>query len=385
MNNEFLKAIERELYCLKRQSKYRTLSKEETGSSLEKEEKLKTINLSSNDYLGIMKDAQLREEFLQSIDWENTSFSACSSRLLTGNHIANTELEKSLCNLFGSESSLIFSSGYHMNAGIIPAVSTRNTLLLADKLVHASLIDGIRLANAKWIRYRHADYDHLEKLIKSNINRFERILIITESIFSMDGEVIDLRRLVELKRKYPAILLYVDEAHAVGVRGPKGLGCAEEQGCISEIDFLVGTFGKALASTGGYLLCHKSIRSYLINKARTLIYTTAIPPFNLLWSKFVLERLENFMDKRTLLQNNSTFLRKILLEKGYECRSQSHIIPIIIGSSEETLLKAEEMRKQGYYLLALRPPTVPIETSRIRISLNAGISREEVYQFSKHL
>lgn len=340
------------------------------------------FNLSSNDYLGLATDVSLREEFLQTLNVDNALFSSSSSRLLTGNYSIYSELEELLCRMFGSESALVFNSGYHMNAGILPAVCNSQTLILADKLVHASLIDGIRLTGATYYRYRHADYEHLEKLLGIHSGSFEKTIVVTESIFSMDGDITDLNRLVRLKQKYPNVLLYIDEAHAVGVRGKQGLGCAEEQGCISEIDFLTGTFGKALASVGGYIICRKVIRDYLINKMRTLIFTTALPPVNLMWTKFILERLNGFNDKREILKESSALLRKRLTEKGYDCPSESHIIPLMIGDSKKAIWKAEDMWRKGFYMLPVRPPTVPEGTSRIRISLTANITKEIVNQIA---
>ena len=206
------------------------------------------LNLSSNDYLGLAADKELRREFMETLDEEDFLFSSSSSRLLTGNFDICTRLEDKLAGLFRAESALVFSSGYHMNAGILPAISDSHTLILADKLVHASLIDGIRLSPAHAIRYRHQDYGQLESLVDKYRKEYERIVIVTESVFSMDGDVTDLRRLVSIKRLSPQqILLYVDEAHAIGVRGRNGLGIAEEQGCVPEVDFLCGTFGKAMA------------------------------------------------------------------------------------------------------------------------------------------
>lgn len=340
------------------------------------------FNLSSNDYLGLATDVSLREEFLQTLNADNALFSSSSSRLLTGNYSIYSELEELLCRMFGSESALVFNSGYHMNTGILPAVCNSQTLILADKLVHASLIDGIRLTGATYYRYRHADYGHLEKLLGIHSGSFEKTIVVTESIFSMDGDITDLNRLVRLKQKYPNVLLYIDEAHAVGVRGKQGLGCAEEQGCISEIDFLTGTFGKALASVGGYIICRKVIRDYLINKMRTLIFTTALPPVNLMWTKFILERLNGFNDKREILKESSALLRKRLTEKGYDCPSESHIIPLMIGDSKKAIWKAEDMWRKGFYMLPVRPPTVPEGTSRIRISLTANITKEIVNQIA---
>lgn len=344
-----------------------------------------SYNLSSNDYLNLATDATLREDFLQLVSKDNAGFGASSSRLLTGNHILYEHLESQLSHLFGTESALVFNSGYHMNVGILPAIADRHTLILADKWVHASLIDGIRLSTAQHLRYRHADYAHLEELLQQHAHRFDRIVIVTESIFSMDGDCTDLTYLVRLKHRYANILLYVDEAHAVGVRGTKGLGCAEEQDCIQEIDFLTGTFGKALASLGGYLVCQQPIRDYLINKMRTLLFTTALPPINLMWSIFILERLDRFEDRRQQLGKNSLLLKQLIVAKGYACCSESHILPLIIGDSNATVRKAEELERKGFYVLPIRPPTVPDGTSRIRISLTAETTTALIHQLAASL
>lgn len=374
-----------ELEKLKKHGQYRQLQLIEQHNNAIKKGGQLMVNLSSNDYLGIAGDVQLREEFLQTLDWNSTSFSASSSRLLTGNCAIYDDLENQLSKMFNAESALVFNSGYHMNIGILPAVTDTNTLILADKLIHASLIDGIRLSKGKCIRYRHADYEQLEKLVETHSNQFEQIMIVTESIFSMDGDVTDLRRLAGLKQKYPNVLLYIDEAHAIGVRGHLGLGCAEEQGCIAEIDFLVGTFGKALGLTGGYIVCRRLICDYLINKMRTLIYTTAISPVNLMWSKFVLERLPNFQDRRQQLRDCSARLRIQLTKKGYDCTSQSHIVPLIIVNNEDALIKAKEIQKHGFYLLPLRPPTVPEGTSRLRISLTSNVTKEDIHKLLEYV
>ena len=336
------------------------------------------LNLSSNDYLGLATDLSLRTEFLQNLTPEIFLPSSSSSRLLTGNFDIYTRLEELLARMFKKESALVFNSGYHMNAGILPAVSDARTLILADKLVHASIIDGIRLSAAKCIRYRHNQYDQLEQLLASHHAEYDKIIIVTESIFSMDGDEADLHRLVTLKRAYENVLLYVDEAHGVGVRGAHGLGCAEEQDCVADIDFLCGTFGKALASVGGYIVCSRTIRDYLVNKMRTLIFTTALPPVNLMWTFFVLERLERFHLQRQKLQHISSLLKEALMKKGYDCPSTSHILPMPLGDSGDTVLKAETLQRKGFYALPVRPPTVPEGTSRIRFSLTAAITEEEI-------
>ena len=287
------------------------------------------LNLSSNDYLGLANDRKLRQEFRETLTTETFLPTSSSSRLLTGNFSIYDRLEQQLADDFGTEAALTFNSGYPANTGILPAVSNTHTLILADKLVHASLIDGIRLSAAKCIRYRHNEYNQLERLLQVNHSEYERIIVVTESIFSMDGDEADLRELVRLKKQYPNVLLYVDEAHAFGVRGQRGLGCAEEQDCINDIDFLVGTFGKALASAGAYIVCRKVIREYLINKMRTFIFTTALPPVTVQWTSFMLERLAGFRQRRETLRFLSNQLREALKNKGYDCPSTSHIVPLI--------------------------------------------------------
>lgn len=336
------------------------------------------LNLSSNDYLGLANDRKLRQEFRETLTTETFLPTSSSSRLLTGNFGIYDRLEQQLADSFGTEAALTFNSGYHANTGILPAVSNTHTLILADKLVHASLIDGIRLSAAKCIRYRHNEYNQLERLLQVNHSEYERIIVVTESIFSMDGDEADLRKLVRLKKQYPNVLLYVDEAHAFGVRGQRGLGCAEEQDCINDIDFLVGTFGKALASAGAYIVCRKVIREYLINKMRTFIFTTALPPVTVQWTSFMLERLAGFQQRRETLRFLSNQLREALKNKGYDCPSTSHIVPLITGESCVAIRKAEELQRKGFYALPVRPPTVPEGTSRIRFSLTAEIRESEM-------
>lgn len=336
------------------------------------------LNLSSNDYLGLAANPSLAEEFLETVQPGSLSFTSSSSRLLTGTFDAHEELEETLSLLFGTESALVFNCGYMANIGILPAVSNKNTLILADKLVHASIIDGIRLCTGTHIRFNHNDYVQLERLVAQNSEKHERIIIVTESVFSMDGDTADLQKLVQLKRQYPSVLLYVDEAHAVGIRGENGLGLAEEQDCIRDIDFLVGTFGKALASAGAYVVCTKEMREYLVNKMRSFIFTTAMPPINARWTNFILKKMPLLLRERAYLQKISSLLAQTIREKGYHCTSQSHIVPLIVGDSFRAKELSETFRQNGFYALPVRPPTVPEGTSRIRFSLNAQLTEEDV-------
>lgn len=336
------------------------------------------LNLSSNDYLGIADRMDFREEFLSDLTAKNFRATSSSSRLLTGNFPSYDRLEKRLCELYHRDAALIFNSGYHANIGILPAITDSHTLILADKLVHASIVDGINLSKAKCIRYRHNRYDQLTDLLEKSYSEYEQIIVVTESIFSMDGDRSDLLRLTALKKQYPSIMLYVDEAHAVGVCGQQGLGCCEELGIIPDIDFLVGTFGKALASAGAFVICSQTMKSYLINTMRSLIFTTALPPVVLDWSLFVLNKVVGMQQEREYLQRISRQVQCAVEAHNNGIVSESHIVPFLCGSAEKTVNTAVQMQRKGFYLLPVRPPTVPEGTSRLRISLNAGCTPAEI-------
>ena len=335
------------------------------------------LNLSSNDYLGLASDPNLRERFLSSMGKE-LLMSSSSSRLLTGNFGVYERLEALLARRYGCRSALLFNSGYHANIGILPAVADKRTLIVADKLVHASLIDGIQLAGAAYKRYRHNDYEQLMQILEQEGAKFDTRIIVTESVFSMDGDRADLERLVAIKKSFPDTLLYVDEAHAVGVFGQSGLGLAEELGVVGDIDFLVATFGKALGSVGAYAICNESIKNYLINKMRPLIFSTALPPVNVGWSLFLFDMLPEFKGRSERLLSVSRWFREQLVGGGAETPSQSHIIPFIVGGNRETLQLSEKLKEGGFLALPVRPPTVPQGSARIRFSLISDIDMEDL-------
>ena len=344
-------------------------------------ENRKMLNMSSNDYLGLASNENLRQSFLQQYADNFPSFTSSSSRLLTGNFPIYTDLEQLIAQRFQRESALLFNSGYHANLGILPALTTTKSLILADKLVHASMIDGIRLSQCEFFRYRHNDYEHLKSLLEKNAGKFDRTFIVTESVFSMDGDVADLNYLAQLKTQFPNTYLYVDEAHAIGVYGKNGLGIAEQANVIADIDLLVGTFGKALASMGAYVVCDQILKECLINQMRPLIFSTALPPFNVAWTHFIFERLPQFSKERTHLEQLSAFLRQEVEHRTQIMPSQTCIVPYILGENDATLAKAKDLQEQGYYCLPIRPPTVPKDTSRIRLSLTADMTMDEVKQF----
>lgn len=354
-----------------------------SGNRIEKDRQT-MLNLSSNDYLGLASRTDLQAAFMEEWREQGYPLSSSSSRLLTGNFKVYTELEQLMAQRFNREAALLFNSGYHANTGILPALADKQTLIIADKLVHASIIDGILLSGTPFLRYRHNDYEQLETLLKKHTGQYQQIIIATESIFSMDGDIADLRQLVALKKSYSNICLYVDEAHAIGVRGKNGLGIAEEQDCIPDIDLLVGTFGKALASMGAYLICSRTVRKYLINCMRPLIFSTALPPPQIAWTRFLFERLPEFTSLREQLSLTSHLLANALEGKGGEA-SESHIIPYIIGDNTDCIRKAEELQRKGFYCLPVRPPTVPKGTSRIRFSLTADVTVEEIDTLIHHI
>ena len=336
------------------------------------------LNLSSNDYMGVAADAGLRREFMATDAWRDSAFSASSSRLMTGNYGEYDRLEAFLAESYHTESALVLNCGYHANTGIIPALTGENSLILADKLIHASLIDGLRLCRAKSIRFRHNDYAQLESLVEKYATTVSEIFIVVESIYSMDGDAADLRRIIALRRRYPNVLLYVDEAHAVGVRGNYGLGLAEELHCIDDIDFLVGTFGKAVGSAGAFVVCRSVAREMLVNKMRPFIFTTALPPLTVAWTEFVLRAMRGWLPRRRYLGEISARVAGALASRGGQIENSSHIIPWIVGDSAATIAIAGQMQRKGFYCLPVRPPTVPEGTSRIRLSLNAAMAADEV-------
>ena len=331
------------------------------------------INLSSNDYLGLLEDRELLEQFFDSLPVPSRLMSAASSRLLTGNTPEALRLEEALAQAYGAEAALVFGSGYHANTGILPALAGKRSLVLADKLCHASMIDGIRASGCTFFRFRHNDLTHARALLERHAKDYDEVFLMTESVFSMDGDRVDLQALVALKRDFPNVLLYLDEAHGVGVFGETGLGCAHAEGVHDQIDLLIGTLGKAWCSMGAYVICSKLVRQMLVNKVRPFIFTTALPPINLAWTRFVLEHLPEMGEKRKHVLSMGQRLAGAIRAKGVECASASQIVPYLIGGNEEAIAQATRFREAGFYVLPIRPPTVPEGTARLRFSLTAAL------------
>lgn len=334
------------------------------------------LNLTSNDYLGIAGSKMIQQCFYRDMEHGNIlekyGLGAASSRLLSGDCQQLHEFEKALVEAYRLPAALFFNSGYHANIGILPALLDKRDLIVSDKLNHASIHDGMRLCHADHRRYRHCDYDHLESLLVKHRHNYERTVIVSESVFSMDGDVADLCELSRIKEKYDC-LLYVDEAHAIGLYGKRGLGKAEEQGVLQEVDLLVGPLGKAFASIGSFVMCSDEIRGYLINHSRSLIFTTALPPVIASWNLFVFNLILGMEKERHYLQTLSDRLRQSLVSRGLQTDGTTNIVPVLIGDNNRTVAAAAKMQELGYLIFPVRPPTVPEGTSRFRMSITADM------------
>lgn len=327
----------------------------------------KLINLSSNNYLGFADNKKITKEFLNEVG-DKYSFGSASARLLTGTLPVYKELEDLISQLFRKEKTLLFNSGYHANVGINSCIAGKGDVIFSDKLNHASIIDGMRLSEGKFFRFPHKNMEALEKLLTRERKNFNNAIIVSESVFSMDGDIADIEKLVELKEKFNCILV-LDEAHAFGVFGQNGLGVTEKLGITDKIDLIVGTFGKAIGSMGAFATGSQTLVDYLTNKARSFIFSTALPPINIAFSKWIIEnKLPQTLEKR-----------QRMLSIGQKAGSESHIIPVIIGGNKETVDTCEILFHNGFFTLPIRPPTVPEGTSRLRLSLTTDITEKELF------
>ena len=340
------------------------------------------VDLSSNDYLGFGIDTRLREQFFAEQNPQAMIMSASASRLLSLYQKDFTALESVLSDSYGGRAALLFNSGYHANTGLVSAIaSDGHTLIVADRLVHASIIDGIKLSGAPFERFRHNDLTHLERLIERNLAKYSTILVVVESVYSMDGDYADLSAIANLRRRYhEQLLLYVDEAHAVGAVGPGGLGESARCGILNDVDILVGTLGKALASTGAFAILSKGMRDFMVNRARSLIFSTAMPPLCARWSKFIWGHSLQADSVRQQLQLRAK-MRADIIPGG----PASHIRPLIVGDASGAVELSWKLLNEGFKVLPIRTPTVPPGTERLRFSLSAAIPECEILRLGQIL
>lgn len=335
-------------------------------------ENKKLLNLSSNDYLSISIDNNIKDNFLSSYKGKIQNPSA---RLLSGSNKIYNELEEKLKTILNKESSLLFNSGYHANVGIYSSLLNKDDVVFIDKLNHASIIDGIKLSGAKLIPFNHLDYQDLEeKLVKYRKN-YKNSIISTETLFSMDGDFSDIKKLVELKNKHDSFLI-ADEAHTFGVYG-KGRGYVFESNLINEVDLIMGTFGKAIGSYGAFAAGNKILIDYLINYARSFIFSTALPEISVQFTNYV---IDNYILDKDKLQNKLFDITNYTHQKfkNLNILGTSYIIPVLTRDSKLALELSNKLIKEGFYILPIRYPTVKKGLERIRISLNPSITKDEI-------
>ena len=324
------------------------------------------IDFSSNDYLGLSNHPKLKKAAQEAL--ETYGAGSSGSRLLSGDLEICHKLEKAVAKFKGKEAALVFNSGYQANIGIVSALYGAGDCIFSDKLNHASIIDGLLLSGAKFFRFSHNDIGHLESLLIKERAKFKNAMIITETIFSMDGDRPDLKSLVSLKEKFDCRLM-VDEAHATGIYGKNGSGVVEEEGLSDKVDLIMGTFSKALGSFGAYLAASGQMIDYMVNKCRSFIYSTALPPAIIAANLASIGVIKEEPHRREALLKSAEYFRNALKAKGFEARGSSQIIPAIIGDNHTALNLAEALQKKGYWVMPIRPPTVPKGEARLRFSI----------------
>jgi 8-amino-7-oxononanoate synthase len=330
--------------------------------------------LCSNNYLGLADHPRVREAAADAaMRW---GVGAGASRLVSGNMTLHRRLEERIAAFKGTQSAVLFGSGYLANIGIVPALARKGEIVFSDELNHASIIDGCRLAGAEAFIYRHGDIDHLASGLRNADGR--GALIVTDGVFSMDGDVAPLEEIVELARRHD-IRVMVDDAHGTGTQGPGGRGAVAEAGLEGEVDVVVGTLGKALGSYGAYAACDHLMARYLVNSARPLIFSTGLPPAAVAAAMAALELLQEQPRRVERLADNAEALRDELAREGFDVSgSESQILPLIVGDSGLAMRICEAALEQGVFAQAIRPPTVPEGTARLRLAVMASHTKSEL-------
>jgi glycine C-acetyltransferase len=342
------------------------------------------IMLCSNNYLGLAEHPLLKEAAVRAVNKYGASSGA--SRLVSGNMELHEELEGCIARFKGTEAALVFNSGYAANTGIIPALAGRGDMIFCDRLNHASIIDGCLLSRARLVRYRHNDTGELRRLLAENETRGRR-LIITDGVFSMDGDLARLREIVALKKEFGALLM-VDDAHGSGVLGQTGKGTAEYFEVLSEIDIHMGTLGKAFGSFGAYAAASGDIIEYLINRARSFIFSTSLPPAVLAVSIAAIDIVNSpeGASLRARLAENTAFFRSALQTAGFDTMdSETQIVPVFAGEPEKVMEFSEILLGKGIFVQGIRPPTVPSGSCRLRCALMATHTRADLEEAAEKI
>jgi glycine C-acetyltransferase/8-amino-7-oxononanoate synthase len=331
--------------------------------------------LCSNNYLGLADHPRVREAAAEgAMRW---GVGAGASRLVSGGMTIHRRLEEQLAEFKGSDACVLFGSGYLANAGIVSSLAREGEVVFSDELNHASIVDGCRLARAETFVYRHCDTEHLEWGLQEAGGRGS--LIVTDGVFSMDGDIAPLEEIVELAGRYDARVM-VDDAHGTGAVGPGGRGSVADAGLEDEVDVVVGTLGKALGSYGAYACCDKPMAKYLVNTARTLIFSTALPPPAAAGALAALEMLREGPGLVDKLRRNTRVMRDALADHGIPVpvESETQILPLVVGDAAATMAACERALGEGVFAQGIRPPTVPTGTSRLRIALMSSHTKSEL-------
>jgi 8-amino-7-oxononanoate synthase len=329
--------------------------------------------LCSNNYLGLADHPRVREAAAEAA--MRYGVGAGASRLISGNMTIHRRLEEQLAEFKGTSACVVFGSGYLANTGIVSALAREGDVVFSDALNHASIVDGCRLSRAETFVYEHCDLEHLEWGLQEADGRGS--LIVTDGVFSMDGDVAPLQEIVELAQRYDARVM-VDDAHGVGSLGPEGRGAVADAGVEDEVDVVIGTLGKALGSYGAYACCDRTMAKYLVNTARSLIFSTALPPPAVAGAIAALELLVEQPERVLKLQRNARLLKEALAEEGVRTESETQILPIVVGDARAALAASERLLERGIFAQAIRPPTVPDGTSRLRLAVMASHSASEL-------
>ncbi|MBI2089796.1 MAG: 8-amino-7-oxononanoate synthase [Deltaproteobacteria bacterium] len=373
--------IQEELKRLKQQGLYRKLRRVEgeQGPTLMLDGQ-EVLDFSSNNYLGLANHPALREAAKEAIDRYGCGSGA--SRLISGNMALHEELEANIAAFKGTAAALVFNSGYHANIGILSSLVGEGDVILSDSLNHASIVDGCRLARAQVVVYPHCDLERLEEGLKK-APVAARKLIVTETLFSMDGDEAPLAEIVNLAERYGAMVM-VDEAHATGVFGPNGAGVVAKLGLGDRILAQMGTLGKALGAFGAYVAGPRELRELLINRCRSFIYTTSLPPAVMAMAIAAVDLVYKEPQRRLALWHNCRALRDGLRSLGYSLgESQSQIQPLIVGDAQKCMALSEQLLQKGVFAQGIRPPTVPPGTSRLRITLMATHTHDHLHRALK--
>jgi 8-amino-7-oxononanoate synthase len=370
-------ALEAEVRSLERAGLRRRLWEVERRRGAEvRREGRPLVDFSSNDYLGLASDPRVADAVADAL--RDAGVGAAAARLISGNHPLHEALERELARFKRAEAALLFGSGYLANCGALPALAGRGDVLYSDALNHASLIDGCRLSRAETRVFPHADLDALEGMLREDRGRFRRRWIVADAVFSMDGDLFPLGRAVEIARRHGA-WIYLDDAHGTGVLGADGRGAAEHWGVEGEVEVTLGTLGKALGGSGAFIAGSRTLREWLLNRARSFVFTTGTPPALAAGTLAALRIVEGEPGRRARLREHARRLRRGLRALGREVEDgPGHIVPVRIGDARRCVQVGQALAERGFLVGAVRPPTVPEGTSRLRITLSSAHTPEQI-------